>query len=68
MGTIKKNPNDLQIKQAKSTRPEDLEVEKLREFREIKKRKPKKVAGDKDEGAADEQPFDAQTNNIHRKR
>jgi len=68
MGTIKKNPNDLQIKQAKSTRPEDLEVEKLREFREIKKRKPKKVAGDKDEGAVDEQPFDAQTNNIHRKR
>jgi len=68
MGTIKKNPNDLQIKQAKSTRPEDLEVEKLREFREIKKRKPKKVAGDKDEGAVDEQHFDAQTNNIHRKR
>jgi hypothetical protein len=68
MGTIKKNPNDLQIKQAKSTRPEDPEKEQLREYREIKKRKPKKVAGGEDESAADEQPFDAQSNNIHRKR
>jgi hypothetical protein len=68
MSTIKKNPNDIQIKEAKSTRVGDPENEKSRESREIQKRKPREVEGTQDEGAADEQPFDARSNNIHQKR
>jgi hypothetical protein len=68
MGTIKENPNDRQIKEAKSTRENNLEKSKAIQNQEIKKKKPKKVIGDKDEGTADETPFDAKSNNMHQKR
>jgi hypothetical protein len=68
MGTIKKNPNDIQIKEAKTTRPGSMEKSNARLTREIKKNKPKEVKGNPDEGAADEEPFDAKSNNIHQKR
>ena len=68
MGTIKKNPNDLQIKEAKSTRPGSIEKSNARLTKEIKKNSPKKVKGKKDEGVADEEPFDARSNNMHQKR
>ena len=68
MGTIKKNPNDLQIKEAKTTRPGSIEKSNAKLNKEIKKNKPKEVKASKDEGAADEEPFDAKTNNIHQKR
>lgn len=68
MGTVKKNPNDLQTKEAKSTRPASIGKSKEKLNREIEKNKPKKVKGDPDEGAADEEPFDARSNNMHRKR
>lgn len=68
MGTVKKNPNELQIKEAKSTRPDGIEKSKEKLTREIQKNKPRKVKGDPDEGAADEEPFDAKSNNMHEKR
>jgi hypothetical protein len=68
MGTVKKNPNDIQIKEAKSTRPESIEKSKKKLTQEIHKNKPKKLAANKDEGADDEEPFDARSNNMHRKR
>ena len=68
MGTVKENPNERQIKEAKSTRENDLEKSKAKLNQAIKKKKPKKVLGDKDEGAADEAPFDAKSNNMHQKR
>jgi hypothetical protein len=68
MGTVKKNPNDIQIKEAKTTRPGSNEKSNARLTKEIKKNSPKKVRGNKDEGAADEEPFDARSNNIHQKR
>jgi hypothetical protein len=68
MGSKKKNPNDLQIRQAKTTRPGSIEESKAREYREILDKKEKKVKGDPDEGVADEQPFDAKSNNMHQKR
>jgi hypothetical protein len=68
MGTVKENPNDRQIKEAKSTKENDIEKSKAKLNQAIKKKKPKKVVGDKDEGAADEAPFDAKTNNMHQKR
>ena len=68
MGTFKKNPYELQIKEAKSTRPGSIEKSNARLTEEIKKSSPKKVKGKKDEGAADEEPFDARTNNMHQKR
>jgi len=68
MGTIKKNPNDLQIKEAKSTRPGSIEKSNTKLTKEIRKNSPKKVKGNKDEGVADEEPFDARTNNMHQKR
>jgi hypothetical protein len=68
MGTVKENPNKLQIKEAKTTRPHDLEKSKDREYRQIQKEKPKKVKAGKDHGAGDEEPFDAINNNIHKKR
>jgi hypothetical protein len=68
MGTVKKNPNDIQIKEAKTTRPGSNEKSNARLAKEIKKNSPEKVKGDKDEGAADEEPFDARSNNIHKKR
>jgi hypothetical protein len=68
MSTIKKNPNDLQTKEAKSTRPGSLEKAKETESREIENKKEKKVKGNPDEAAADAKPFDAKHNNMHDKR
>ena len=68
MSTIKKNPNDLQTKEAKTTRPRSIEKAKDKEYREIIKNKEKKVTGNPDDGAADEKPFDAKHNNMHGKR
>ncbi len=68
MGTVKKNPNDVQIKQAKTTRIGSIEKSKSREEKEIQYKKSKRVPADKDEGAADESPFDAKSNSMHMKR
>ena len=68
MGTVKENPNDRQIKEAKTTRENNIEKSKSNLNQALKKIKPKKVVGDKDEGASDETPFDAKSNNIHQKR
>jgi len=68
MGTIKKNPNDIQIKEAKTTRPGSNEKSNARLTKAIEKKSPKQVKGNPDEGAADEEPFDARNNNIHQKR
>ncbi len=68
MGNMKENPNDRQTKEAKSTRPGSLEKSKARQNQAIKHKKPSKVAGEKDEAAADESPFDARSNNMHQKR
>ncbi|HEY2349656.1 MAG TPA: hypothetical protein VGH64_11590 [Puia sp.] len=68
MGTVKKNPNDLQNKEAKTTRPGELENSQEKLTREIQNKKPKRVKGSDDEGAADEKPFDARSNNMHQKR
>jgi fatty acid-binding protein DegV len=68
MGTVKKNPNEIQIKEAKSTRPKSIEKLKAKLNQEIQKNKPKNLVANKDEGAADEEPFDARSNNMHQKR
>jgi hypothetical protein len=68
MGNIKENPNDRQIKEAKTTRPNSLEKSKTKQNQAILNKKSKKVAGDKDEAAANESPFDARINNMHQKR
>jgi hypothetical protein len=68
MGTIKENPNNKQIEEAKTTRPKSDEKSKAILNKEIQKKKPRQVGGSKDEGAADEKPFDAKTNNMHQKR
>ena len=68
MGTVKENPNDRQIKEAKTTKENNIEKSKAKLNQAIKKKKLKKVVGDKDEGAADEAPFDAKSNNMHQKR
>ena len=68
MGTIKKNPNDLQLKEAKTTRPGELEKSQKKLTQEIQKKKSKKVKGSDDEGAVDDKPFDARSNNMHQKR
>lgn len=68
METVKKNPNDVQIKQAKTTRIGSIEKSKSREEKEIQYKKSKRVPADKDEGAADESPFDAKSNSMHMKR
>jgi hypothetical protein len=68
MKTVKENPNDRQIKEAKTTRPGSIEKSKDKEYREIQQKKEKKVKGGADEGAADEKPFDARSNNMHQKR
>jgi hypothetical protein len=68
MGTVKKNPNDLQLKEAKTTRPGELEKSQTKLTQEIQRKKPKKVKGNDDEGAADDKPFDARSNNMHQKR
>jgi hypothetical protein len=68
MSTIKKNPNDLQNEEAKTTRPGNLDRAKEKEYLEIKQKQAKKVKGNSDEGVADEKPYDAKNNNIHSKR
>jgi hypothetical protein len=68
MGTIKENPNDRQTKEAKTTRENDIEKSNAKMTQAINKKKPKKVVGDLDEGAANEAPFDAKSNNMHQKR
>jgi hypothetical protein len=68
MGTVKKNPNDLQLKEAKTTRPGEPEKSQKNLTQEIHRKKPKKVTGSDDEGAADDKPFDARSNNMHQKR
>ena len=68
MGTVKKNPNDLQIEQAKTTRSGDQDKSQKKLTEAIQHKKPRKVKGSEDEGAADEKPFDARSNNMHQKR
>jgi hypothetical protein len=68
MGSVKENPNNLQIKEAKTTRPGSLGKSKAKLDKEIEKKKPRKVVGDKDEASADQTPFDARSNNMHQKR
>ena len=68
MGTVKENPNDRQTREAKTTRENENEKSGAKLTQAINKKKPKKVAGDPDEGAADEAPFDAKSNNMHQKR
>jgi hypothetical protein len=68
MESIKANPNERQIREAKTTRSYSLQKSKSREDREILEKKPRKVKGQRDDGAADEKPFDAKTNDIHQKR
>jgi len=68
MGSKKKNPNEVQIRQTKTTRPCSVEESKAGEYQEILGKKEMKVKADPDEGAADEQPFDAKSNNMHQKR
>jgi hypothetical protein len=68
MGTIKKNPNDLQLKEAKTTRPGDIKNVQAKLTKAILNKKEKKLKGSEDEGAVNDEPFDARTNNIHQKR
>ena len=68
MGTIKNNPNDLQLKEAKTTRPGESEKSQKKLTREIQHKKPRKVKGSDEEGAVSEKPFDARSNNMHQKR
>ena len=68
MKTIRKNPNELQTEEAKTTRPGTIEKDKNKEYKEITVAREKKVKGDSDEGVSDEKPFDARINNIHQKR
>jgi hypothetical protein len=67
MGTVKKNPNDRQTREAKTSRPGSLES-RAKLNQEIQQKKPKKVKGNEDEGAVSEKPFDAKSNNMHQKR
>jgi len=68
MGTVKKNPNDRQTREAKTTRPGSLEKSQDKLNQEIQHKKAKKVKGSDDEGAVSEKPFDARSNNMHQKR
>lgn len=68
MGTVKENPNDRQTREAKTSRPGAVEKSRAKLNQAIKDKKPKKVKGSEDEGAASEEPFDAKSNNIHQKR
>ena len=68
MGTLKENPNDRQIREAKSSRPGSLEKTQAKLNQEIQRKKAKKVKGSDDEGAVNEKPFDAKSNNMHQKR
>jgi hypothetical protein len=68
MGTVKENPNDRQIREAKTSRPGSLEKSQAKLNQEIQHKKAKKVKGSDDEGAVNEKPFDAKSNNMHQKR
>jgi len=68
MGTVKKNPNDLQLKEAKTTRPGESQKSQQKLTQDIQNKKPKKVRGSHEEGAVNEEPFDARSNNMHQKR
>ena len=68
MDTVKENPNDRQTREAKTTRPGSLEKSQVKLNEAIQHKKPKKVKGSEDEGAASEKPFDARSNNMHQKR
>ena len=68
MGTIKKNPNDVHIRDAKTTRPGSLEESNAKMNQEIQHKKAKRVKGSEDEGAVSDKPFDAKSNNMHQKR
>jgi len=68
MGTVKENPNDRQIREAKTSRPGSLEKTQAKLNQEIHHKKAKKVKGSDDEGAVNEKPFDAKSNNMHQKR
>ena len=68
MGTVKENPNDRQTREAKTTRPGALKNHKAKLTQEMQHKKPKKVKGSDDEGAVNEKPFDAKSNNMHQKR
>jgi len=68
MGTVKENPNDRQIREAKTSRPGSLEKTQDKLNQEIQHKKAKKVKGSDDEGAVNEKPFDAKSNNMHQKR
>ena len=68
MGTVKENPNERQTREAKTTRPRDVEKSQTKLTQEIQHKKPKKVKGNEDEGAVNEKPFDAKSNNMHQKR
>jgi hypothetical protein len=68
MDTVKENPNDRQTREAKTTRPGSLEKSQAKLNQAIQHKKPKKVKGSEDEGAASEKPFDARSNNMHQKR
>lgn len=68
MCVAKENPNNLQIEEAKSTRPKDAAKLKAKLYKETQRKQPKKVAGNKDEGSADETPFDSKSNNMNQKR
>jgi hypothetical protein len=68
MGTVRENPNDRQTREAKTSRPGSLEKSQAKLNQEIQHKKPKKVKGSDDEGAVNEKPFDAKSNNMHQKR
>jgi hypothetical protein len=68
MGTVKENPNDRQIREAKTSRPGSLEKSQAKQNQEIQQKKEKKVKGSDEEGAVSEKPFDAKSNNMHQKR
>jgi len=68
MGTVKENPNDRQIREAKTSGPGSLEKSRAKLNQAIQHKKAKKVKGSDDEGAVNEKPFDAKSNNMHQKR
>jgi hypothetical protein len=68
MGTVKENPNNRQIREARTSRPGSLEKSQDKLNQEIQHKKAKKVKGNDDEGAVNEKPFDAKSNNMHQKR
>ncbi len=68
MKTVNENPNDRQIREAKTTRSGSIEKSKDKGIQGNSAKEGKKVKGGSDEGAADDKPFDARSNNMHQKR